>query len=179
MPNPRPRHFLGILSTAALALFFSSAALADPAAHRQLASEVLDVVNTPVALRTAMSSAVGPLLERMRAEGAPEEAIREIKAAMLEWADKEIVWDEVKPQLIDLYVREFTEDELRQLLAFYRTPVGAKTLSRFPVILSEGSRIGREYAESKQASLEAKLEKIAAKYHASRRIAGPAHGHAH
>jgi hypothetical protein len=91
---------------------------------------------------------------------------------MERWAAHEIVWDDIKPQLAAIYVREFSEDELRQLLAFYRTPVGAKTLSRFPVIMAEGGRIGQAYAESKQASLVLELQRIADKYHSVPRAAG-------
>lgn len=165
MTCPTPRRPLLLLRSAMLLAFAVGAtALGDTASHRRAAAEVLDVVNTPQALRTAIHSAVGPLLQRMRAEGAPDAALYEIRSAMYDWAEKEIVWAEIKDQIVDIYVREFSEEELKALLAFYRTPAGVKALNRFPAIFAEGSRIGQAYAESKQALLTARLEQIADKY---------------
>ncbi len=159
-----PRRLPLLRSAVLLALAACSTGFATTASHRQAAVQVLDVVNTPQALRSAIQSAVGPLLMRMRDEGAPDAALYEIRAAMYDWAEKEIVWDDIKDQIVDVYVREFSEDELKALLAFYRTPAGTKALTRFPVIFAEGSRIGQAYAESKQALLTARLEQIADKY---------------
>ena len=171
MPSTLCRPLTLLRSGALVALCSCAVAFADDASHRRAAADVLDVVNTPVALRSAILSAVDPLLEHLRSEGAPEAAIQDIKVAMVDWADREIVWDEIKPALVEVYVREFTEDELKTLLAFYRTPAGHKALGRFPVIFAEGARIGQAYAESKQAALTARLEAIAAKYNAKPKTA--------
>ncbi len=142
----------------------SVACVADEASHRQVAADMIDVINGPAVLRAGIDSALDPMLEQLQSQGAPAAAIREIKAAVTEWVNKEIVWDEIRPKLIDLYAREFNEEELKALLAFYKTPVGAKALNRLPALFAEGAKIGQEYAETKQASLNARLEKIAEKY---------------
>lgn len=149
-----------------LLVLFAAAAtcFADDASHRKVASDMIDLVNGPAALRTGIESALEPMVEELKTHGAPEGAIRELKEAVTDWANKEIVWDEIKPKLVEIYVRDFTEDELKQLLAFYKTPVGAKALKIMPNLFAEGARIGQEYAESKQESLNARLEKIADKY---------------
>jgi hypothetical protein len=36
-----------------------------------------------------------------------------------------------------IYARHFTEQELRDILAFYRTPTGVKALQRLPQVLAE------------------------------------------
>lgn len=36
-----------------------------------------------------------------------------------------------------IYTRHFTDDELRELISFYRTPVGRKSLSALPVAMTE------------------------------------------
>lgn len=63
------------------------------------------------------------------------------------------------PQLEDIllvvYDRHFSTDELRQLLAFYRSPIGRKMLDAQPAILREsmvagqqwGQKVGAEVAE--------------------------------
>lgn len=57
--------------------------------------------------------------------------------------------------LLVVYDRHFTTDELRQLLSFYRSPIGRKMLDAQPAILREsmaagqlwGQKVGAEVAE--------------------------------
>ena len=55
------------------------------------------------------------------------------------------------PQLEDVlaavYDRHFTVDELRQLLAFYRSPIGRKMLDEQPGILRESFAAGQQWGQ--------------------------------
>lgn len=57
-----------------------------------------------------------------------------------------------------VYARHFTVQELRDLLAFYKSPVGAKTLRTMPAVMAE---LGQEMApriQAFQTELHAKME---------------------
>jgi hypothetical protein len=57
-----------------------------------------------------------------------------------------------------VYARHFTADELHQLLAFYKSPVGAKALRTMPAVMAE---LGKEMAPRIQAfetELHAEME---------------------
>ncbi|HWE77110.1 MAG TPA: DUF2059 domain-containing protein [Pseudolabrys sp.] len=57
-----------------------------------------------------------------------------------------------------VYARHFTAQELRELLAFYKSPVGAKALQTMPAVMAE---LGQEMApriQAFQAELHAKME---------------------
>jgi hypothetical protein len=83
---------------------------------------------------------------------------------MSEWFDAEIKWADIRPKMVDLYVKEFSEQELKDLLAFYQTPVGKKAITSLPVIMRQGATIGQEYAASKQDSLKKRVQTIVEKY---------------
>lgn len=64
-------------------------------------------------------------------------------------------WDGIGPQMTDLYVRTFTEAELRELVAFYETPAGRKSLEKMPLLLEEGFRLSQELRKGeRQAQAE-------------------------
>lgn len=44
--------------------------------------------------------------------------------------------------MVRLYAQHFSEAEIGQLIAFYRTPVGRKTIEVMPQLMSEGQRFG-------------------------------------
>lgn len=61
------------------------------------------------------------------------------------FADPSLVAD-MEKEMVPLYARHFTVDELKQMAAFYRTPVGAKTLKVIPQIMQEAMSIGQRIA---------------------------------
>jgi hypothetical protein len=54
-----------------------------------------------------------------------------------------------------IYAANFTTDEMRQIEAFYRLPVGQKLLERWPGIMQQTTQIGREVG--RKAADEIKL----------------------
>ncbi len=76
-------------------------------------------------------------------------------------------WDtfiaEIKPddminEFIPLYSKYFTNDEIKQMIAFYQTPLGQKTLSVMPQLSSESTAIGLRYGKEAAARAIQKLE---------------------
>ena len=41
-----------------------------------------------------------------------------------------------------LYARNFTPDEIRDLVVFYRSPTGQKLIDRMPIVAKESMEIG-------------------------------------
>jgi hypothetical protein len=72
---------------------------------------------------------------------------------------QELKPDELFDQLIPIYAKYYTNQELEQLIAFYDTPVGKKTIQILPQLSAEsadvGYRIGKQAAERAIQRLEA------------------------
>jgi hypothetical protein len=56
--------------------------------------------------------------------------------------------DKVIDGIVEVYARNFTGDEMRQITAFYRQPVGQKLLERMPVITQESMVVGQQWGQS-------------------------------
>ena len=54
--------------------------------------------------------------------------------------------DEILAESVPLYARTYSADELKQIAAFYRTPVGAKMLLTMPKLTAESMQIGQAIA---------------------------------
>lgn len=50
---------------------------------------------------------------------------------------------EMEGEMIALYSRNFTADELKQIAAYYRTPVGMKSMQLMPQVMAESMAIGQ------------------------------------
>ncbi len=143
---------------------FLCVGIADEESHRQVASELLELSGTKEAMRAGFLATIEPNIAAMTQQGMPPAAASEIRIALTEWFEQEIKWEEIKPKVVELYMKEFTEAELKELNAFYRTPIGSKAISKIPAIMQQGSLIGQQYAATKQDSLKLKIEAIAQKY---------------
>ncbi len=153
-----------ILRFIAVATLSTSFAFADTASHRQAAAEMLDLVSGQETIKASLSSILTPMLNGMKENGTPDEALDALRGAFTDWLETEIRWDELRPQMVQLYVSRFSEPELREITAFYRSPVGKKALKALPGLAAEGAKIGQAYAKTKEAALQQRLKKVAEKH---------------
>jgi hypothetical protein len=137
---------------------------ADDAASRKSAEAILEVTNAAGAMKSGFIATIEPMIASMKKQGMPDAAALEMTAALGEWFDAEIKWADIKPKMVDLYVKEFSEQDLKELLAFYQTPVGKKAINKLPIVMRQGAVIGQEYAAQKQDSLKRKVQAIVDKY---------------
>ncbi len=47
--------------------------------------------------------------------------------------------------VVPVYARHFTVEEMESMIAFYRTPVGQKLVSKLPTITAESMAVGRQW----------------------------------
>jgi hypothetical protein len=57
-----------------------------------------------------------------------------------------------------LYARHFTAAELRQVAAFYKTPVGAKMLATMPQLMGESMQLGQQIVRPRVAAVLQKMQ---------------------
>lgn len=58
--------------------------------------------------------------------------------------DQAIGWDKLKPDMIKLYASAFSESELKDLVAFYQSPLGQKVLATSPVLGQKSIQMTQE-----------------------------------
>jgi uncharacterized protein len=63
-------------------------------------------------------------------------------------------WDIVKPEVTLSYLENFTEGEVRQLIAFYKTDIGKKALDVLPKTFSRQLEIGKNVVLRNRERLE-------------------------
>lgn len=89
---------------------------------------------------------------------------RQLKPAIVQGRPEiERDYDQVMPLMIDLaqrqlakvtddmaaiYARNFSVEEMRQITAFYRSPVGQAFLERFPAVAQQSLALGQKFGES-------------------------------
>ena len=85
-----------------------------------------------------------------------------------DWFHIDMDLDKLYKETIVLYAKAFTIDEINQLIEFYKTPVGKKTLIKLPFLMQEGVKLGQLEAQKKQQALLDRLKPFLEKHKPSK-----------
>jgi hypothetical protein len=64
---------------------------------------------------------------------------------------------EMQQQLTQIYARHFTEQELKDALAFYKSPLGRKLIAEEPLALEESMKAADDWSKKFAAEVDAKF----------------------
>ena len=77
-----------------------------------------------------------------------------------EFMFEQMDWKVLRPEFLALYVQTFSESELREVTAFYRTPLGQKLLAKSPELMARAMELSNRRV---QAAMPRMLERIQAR----------------
>jgi hypothetical protein len=72
---------------------------------------------------------------------------------------KYMSWEGLKEDYIKIYMAEFTEKELKDMNAFYKTETGKKMAARQATIAMKGAQLGQEKVQAHMSELQEMLKK--------------------
>ncbi|HLM66618.1 MAG TPA: DUF2059 domain-containing protein [Longimicrobium sp.] len=124
--------------------------------HLAAARELLQEIQIQ---KLSMAGVEAMFTEQIRAN--PE--MGRYREAMLAWARDIFSSEEATNAFAALYAEAFSEEDVRALTAFYRTPLGQRVAAMQPVIATRGADLGRRLAERKQADLIARIQQVDSK----------------
>jgi hypothetical protein len=142
------------LSVAALALVLAGApsrAWADEESHRAAAEDLLKATNTEKTMQAAIDQMLAVQLKA-------NPRMEPFKDVMKKFLSKHVSYAAVKEDLISMYTAEFTEDELKEIATFYRTPTGKKAIAKLPVLMQKGAELGLKRVQENSAELKQMIE---------------------
>jgi uncharacterized protein len=79
------------------------------------------------------------------------------RTTMLDFFAKYAGWPIVQPLMERIYAQEFTEAEIRDMIAFYRTPTGQKSAAKLPILQARGAAMGQQLVAAHKDELTAAL----------------------
>jgi hypothetical protein len=88
---------------------------------------------------------------------------------MLSFFEKHMSYKTLKPDMVKLYSRAFTTDELREINAFYATDVGKKTIQKMPLLVGEAGRLGAKRVQKAMPELQSMIKAEAKRMGSGRR----------
>jgi uncharacterized protein len=119
--------------------------------HEKAAREVLRIVGGENLAMSGVEAAMGLILQD------PEMA--PYKDVVRAWFQRVFSESEIESEMVKLYMDQFSEKELREISAFYKTPAGRKSIAAMPDLMKEAAEIGMKRAEEHGDELYELIEK--------------------
>ena len=144
------------LVVAAIGFISCSAALADEKSHRKAAEDLLKIMGIEDQLTRSIDQSID-----IQIKANPQ--IEPFREVMKKFFTKHLSWAGLKEDLIGIYTDAFTEEELKQIKAFYETPAGKRMAEKMPELTSKGMQLGVARVQANQAELQQMIQEEAKK----------------
>jgi hypothetical protein len=151
------------IHAAVLALAFAAALCVRPVAAQPVdekalaaAKELITVMRATDQIKQMLPNImqmIKPMIIQGRAD--VEKDVDAMIPVLLEGMSSRV--GELADQMATLYARNFTADEMKQMTAFYLSPVGQKFLEKMPTVAQQSMQIGQAFGQKVAIELQSKL----------------------
>ncbi|WP_145255606.1 DUF2059 domain-containing protein [Pseudomonas sp. DE0157] len=141
---------LRVLCAAVALACGSGQVLAATASHNAAAEKFLTLANadklgTPVYMQVQQMFA--QRFAQTKAPASKQPVLESYQAKANAALDNAIGWNKLKPKMVDLYTQTFTEQELKDLVKFYESPLGRKVLREMPKVTQQSAQLTQQTLE--------------------------------
>lgn len=131
-------------------------AMADDASHQAAVTRLFELT----AMQQKIEESVDSVLALQLAQNP---ALREHESVVREFLERHIGWSSMKDALTDMYLKEFTEQELDEMNAFYASSTGRKVIERLPVLVQMRNQLASMRLQKNIGELEYEINARQAK----------------
>ena len=69
-----------------------------------------------------------------------------------------VSWKQMKEDLVPLYMKIFSEAEMRRMVEFYRSDVGRKTQEQLPLLVAQGAQLAMRRVQAHLPELQKRID---------------------
>lgn len=148
---------------AVLLLMFSPSLIADNVSKDKKLNELVNVMDMDSmidSIYSQMESMMQNMATQMGVQPDEQAIFDEYYKQMTQIIKEDMSWAKMEPLVIDIYRRNFTEKELDDMLAFYKTETGKSLLAKMPVVMQESMHISQVLMQQSIPKIQAKAEQL-------------------
>ena len=129
----------------------------EPSERHRLAENLLDAMDMGTQITAsfeAMKAVMPAQFEQMQASvpadakgpksGIGADQQKKMMDKIMDICAEEMKWENVKPDYINLYSETFSAEELKELIAFYQSPVGKAYLAKQPELMQKSMQLSQK-----------------------------------
>ncbi len=139
------------LTLAVAALSRPALAQDTSATHKEAVKQLMTVTHLREVTEKSTDAIMKSQLEQM-----PQ--LKPYEGIMQTFMKEQMDWNALEPEFTRIYAEVFTEKELREISAFYQTPIGQLMLSKMPVLLTKTNEFTQRRLQAGLPVLQQRLQ---------------------
>ncbi|MGD0446245.1 MAG: DUF2059 domain-containing protein [Edaphobacter sp.] len=150
----------------AFALCLPLTAHADEASRRVKAQEMINLMHLDRLMEQMMdtmmqqASALRNQLAGSNVNPQDQARLDEFQQKAVELIKSQMGWQALEPDYVDIYAKNFTDEQLDAILVFYKSPAGIALVDKLPTLTAEGAQL----AQAKIVALQPQLRQLIEEY---------------
>ena len=153
-----------IITIILVAFLYIDLSLAKEGENNSPSIELIKLLNIEDTMVNTSRLSFAPFLETIRTKGMVEAGVQEVKDVSDVYFRKVASDPDFKKELAHIYEEKFTTNELKDLVEFYKSPIGQKSLQLLPELTNAGSKLGEKYTNKYVSGFKEQLTPIMKKY---------------
>ena len=139
---------------------------ADEASRRAKAQEMLALLHMDRLLDQMMNNMLDQMSTVTKQLGGrnvkPEDQTKvdEFQKKVFQLIQSQMGWKALEPEYVDIYAKDFTDEQLDAILVFYKSPAGVALIEKLPTLTTQGT----ELAQARVATLMPQLKQLIADF---------------
>ncbi|HQV31917.1 MAG TPA: DUF2059 domain-containing protein [Calditrichia bacterium] len=128
-------------------MFAVLAVYADENTHRAAVLELLEVTDVQALLDNVygqVEQIMATTVQQMGVEESQRPVVEKYMKRMTEAMKAEMNWPKLQEPFVAMYMSVFTEAEVREIVQFYKSPIGQKVLEKMPLIMQQSMQISQQ-----------------------------------
>jgi len=150
-------------------VFFSGFSFADEDAKKQKLDELLTLMNADAlidSIYSQMDQMVMGLEQHLGVKPSEKALFDEHTNKTTQIIKQEMSWEKMKAPMIAIYMKHYTESEIADMVAFYKTQTGQSMIKKMPLVMNDTMMMSQSLMKDimpKMQALSVELkEKLAA-----------------
>jgi len=138
---------LATLSLLIVVSLLTSLASADEISRRAAAEELLSLTKVDQMIKPLFTQMQAMMEQQFAQMGVPEDLqsiLKRHQERLFVVLEETLDLQTMKRDFVSIYVDTFTEDELKGVVAFYKTPVGQAFLDKMPLLMSRSMQASQK-----------------------------------
>jgi hypothetical protein len=82
------------------------------------------------------------------------------EATLKQFFNKYMSWEALREDYIKIYMEEFTEKELKDMISFFKTDTGRKMAAKQTILMMKGAQLGQNKVQEHMSELQEMLQKL-------------------
>ena len=152
-------------------LIFSSSLYAEQNTKQQKIDELISVMNLDSMVDSMYGQVEGMMKgmsDQMGVKPSEQAIFDKYYSDMTTVLKTEMSWAKMQPMMVNVYDKHFSEQEVADMLAFYKTDTGQKILEKMPVVMQESMQMSQSLMKDAMPKIQTLAQQLSDELEQSR-----------